>query len=110
MVYVGSGYSIIRPSFVTPVFVGFDVLAIATQGFGSAILFGTDVDLNKLKTGRAVLILGLFIQLGAFVVSIQSHKRYALVADFPPVSSCLPCTLTVRPRFLSANMWPLLDR
>jgi len=68
MVYVGSGYSIMRPSFITPVFVGFDILAIATQGIGSAILFGTDVDINKLQTGRTVLILGLFIQLGAFMV------------------------------------------
>jgi RTA1 like protein len=68
MVYVGSGYSIIRPSFVTPVFVGFDVLAIATQGIGSALIFGTDVDINKLSRGRTVLIIGLFIQLVAFCV------------------------------------------
>lgn len=68
MVYVGSGYSIIRPSFVTPVFVGFDVLAIGTQGIGSAIIFGTDVDINKLSKGRTVLIVGLFIQLVAFGV------------------------------------------
>jgi len=66
MIYVGPGYSIIRPSFVTPVFVGFDVLAIATQGIGSAIIFGTDVDINKLSKGRTVLIVGLFIQLVAF--------------------------------------------
>lgn len=59
-----------RPSFITPVFVGFDVLAIATQGFGSAIIFGNDVDINKLNTGRTVLILGLFIQIGAFLVSV----------------------------------------
>jgi hypothetical protein len=68
MVYVGPGYSIIRPSFVTPVFVGLDVLAITTQGIGSAIIFGTSTDINKLSKGRTILILGLFIQLVAFGV------------------------------------------
>jgi hypothetical protein len=76
MIYVGSGYSIIRPSFVTPVFVGFDVLAIGTQGIGSAIIFGTDVDINKLSKGRTILIVGLFIQLVAFGVS-----HFALVKN-----------------------------
>ena len=55
-----------RPSWITPFFVGFDVLAIATQGIGSAIIFGNDVDVEKIRTGRTVLILGLFIQLAAF--------------------------------------------
>lgn len=55
-----------RPAWITPVFVGFDVLAIATQGIGSAIIFGVDNDIDKMKTGRTVLILGLFIQLVAF--------------------------------------------
>jgi RTA1 like protein len=68
MIYVGPGYSIIRPSFVTPVFVGLDVLAIATQGIGSAIIFGGDVNINKLSKGRTILIIGLFIQLVAFGV------------------------------------------
>jgi len=66
IVYVGPGYAIIRPSWITPIFVGLDVLAIATQGIGSAVLFGTEQDLNKLKTGRTILILGLFVQLVAF--------------------------------------------
>ena len=60
-----------RPSWITPVFVGLDVLAIATQGIGSAVLFGTEIDLNKLKTGRTILILGLFIQLIAFTVFVS---------------------------------------
>ncbi|KIM20146.1 hypothetical protein M408DRAFT_148543 [Serendipita vermifera MAFF 305830] len=68
MVYVGPGYSIIRPTWITPVFVGFDILAIATQGLGSAFIFGTELDINKLTRGRTVLIVGLFIQLVAFAV------------------------------------------
>ena len=68
MVYVGPGYSIIRPTWITPLFVGFDVLAIATQGIGSALIFGTDLDINKLSRGRTILIVGLFIQLVAFAI------------------------------------------
>ncbi|KIM20147.1 hypothetical protein M408DRAFT_82469 [Serendipita vermifera MAFF 305830] len=66
ILFVGPGYAIMRPAWITPVFVGFDVLAIATQGVGSAIIFGTDNDIDKMRTGRTVLILGLFIQLVAF--------------------------------------------
>lgn len=66
ILFVGPGYAIMRPAWITPVFVGFDVLAIATQGIGSAIIFGVDNDIDKMKTGRTVLILGLFIQLVAF--------------------------------------------
>ncbi|KAG8804451.1 hypothetical protein FRC17_005958 [Serendipita sp. 399] len=66
MLYVGPGYSIIRPGWITPVFVGLDFISIATQGLGGAIIFGDTLDINKLKRGRMVLILGLFIQLVAF--------------------------------------------
>ncbi|PVF93812.1 hypothetical protein CPB86DRAFT_789681 [Serendipita vermifera] len=68
MVYVGPGFSIIRPGWIAPIFVGFDILSIATQGLGSTFIFGTDIDLKKLKLGRSILILGLFIQLVAFAV------------------------------------------
>jgi hypothetical protein len=68
MVYVGPGFSIIRPGWIAPIFVGFDILSIATQGIGSTFIFGTDIDEKKLKLGRAILILGLFIQLVAFAV------------------------------------------
>lgn len=71
MVYVGPGYSVIRPGWITPLFVGLDVLAIATQGIGSALIFGTDLDVNKLSRGRSILIGGLFIQLAAFAVFLS---------------------------------------
>ncbi|CAG7853915.1 SubName: Full=Related to RTM1 protein {ECO:0000313/EMBL:CCA67908.1} [Serendipita indica DSM 11827] len=68
MLYVGPGYSIVRPSWITPTFVTLDVVSIATQGMGSAFLFGSETSLDKLKRGRMILILGLFIQLVAFTV------------------------------------------
>ncbi|KAG8815197.1 hypothetical protein FRC19_001187 [Serendipita sp. 401] len=68
MLYVGPGYSIIRPNWITPLFVGLDFLSIATQGLGGGILFGDITDINKLKRGRMILILGLFIQLVAFAI------------------------------------------
>jgi hypothetical protein len=67
MIYVGPGYSLIRPRWITPIFVGFDIVSIGTQAIGGSILFGNDISLTKLKRGRAVLIAGLFIQLTAFV-------------------------------------------
>lgn len=68
MIYVGPGYSLIRPGWITPTFVGCDIISIGTQAIGGAVLFGNDVDINKLKRGRAILIAGLFIQLAAFIV------------------------------------------
>lgn len=67
IVYVGPGYAILRPSLITPIFVGLDILAIATQGGGSGIIFGGS-DVDRMKMGRMVLIGGLFIQLIAFGV------------------------------------------
>ena len=68
MIYVGPGYSIVRPKWITPTFVTLDIVSIATQGMGSAFLFGSETSLEKLKRGRMILILGLFIQLVAFTV------------------------------------------
>lgn len=68
MLYVGAGYSIIRPSWITPTFVGLDVVSIGTQAIGAAVIFGGDTDLNKFKLGRIILIAGLFIQLAAFAI------------------------------------------
>jgi hypothetical protein len=63
-------YSLIRPSWITPIFLGADILSIAAQAAGSAILFNQDAStsIDQVKTGRAILIVGLFIQLIAFSV------------------------------------------
>lgn len=66
MLFVGRGHSLIRPSWITPLFVGLDVVSIGTQGIGAGVIFGTEADLNRFKLGRAILIAGLFIQLAAF--------------------------------------------
>ncbi|KAG8833938.1 hypothetical protein FRC17_009809, partial [Serendipita sp. 399] len=68
MVYVGPGYSIMRPSWITPTFVTLDVISIATQGIGGGVIFGDTTSLDRLKIGRVILILGLFIQLVAFAI------------------------------------------
>ncbi|KAG8841214.1 hypothetical protein FRC20_005149 [Serendipita sp. 405] len=68
ILYVGPGYAIIRPSWITPIFVTLDIISIATQGIGSGVIFGDTTSLTRLKVGRVILILGLFIQLVAFVV------------------------------------------
>jgi uncharacterized membrane protein len=68
MIYVGSGYSLVRPSWITPIFFGLDLISIATQAIGSTILFSDESDEDKLKKGRAILIVGLFVQLVAFTV------------------------------------------
>ena len=67
ILYVGPGYAIIRPSWITPIFVGLDIVAICAQGGGSGIIFSGS-DPNQMKTGRMILIGGLFIQLIAFAV------------------------------------------
>ncbi|CAG7853916.1 SubName: Full=Related to RTM1 protein {ECO:0000313/EMBL:CCA67907.1} [Serendipita indica DSM 11827] len=68
MVSIGSTYSIVRPRWITPIFVGMDILAIGLQGLGAGILFGNEDDLNKLKRARSILTLGLIVQLVAFAI------------------------------------------
>jgi hypothetical protein len=81
MNFVGREFTFIRPSLITPIFLGIDILSIATQGAGSAILFNQDSDtsLDRIKQGRAVLILGLFIQLVGFsiflILSIMFDRK-----------------------------------
>lgn len=94
MLYVGHGYSIIRPSWITPIFVSLDVVAICSQGGGSGIMFGGSSTLDRIKLGRNILIVGLFIQLIAFVaflfltISFDIKTRRALgqhVASLRPL-------------------------
>lgn len=66
MIYVGPGYSMIRSRWITPIFVGLDIISIGTQAIGGSILYGNNPSITKLKRGRAVLIAGLFIQVTAF--------------------------------------------
>ncbi|KAG8837846.1 hypothetical protein FRC20_006575 [Serendipita sp. 405] len=68
MTQVGAGYSIIRPSWITPIFVGFDILSIGMQALGAAMLFNTDDNLDKLKKARSILTIGLMIQIIAFAI------------------------------------------
>ncbi|KAG8832355.1 hypothetical protein FRC18_005183 [Serendipita sp. 400] len=68
MTQVGASHSIIRPSWITPIFVGFDILSIGMQALGAAILFNTDDNLDKLKKARSILTIGLMIQIVAFAI------------------------------------------
>lgn len=68
MIYVGPGYSLIRPTWITPIFFGLDLVSIATQAIGSAILFSDEDSEDRLNKGRTILILGLFVQLVAFTI------------------------------------------
>jgi hypothetical protein len=67
---IGSDYSLVRPSFITPIFVGIDIACIGTQAGGSITLFNQDGEsaLQKMRTGRLILVLGLFFQLAGFCV------------------------------------------
>lgn len=94
MNYVGSSYSVLRPNLITYIFVGCDVASIATQGIGSAVLFQEGTNLKKLKSGRVILIAGLFIQIIAFAVFLavaaifdrKSHNALKLrVAKLRPL-------------------------
>ncbi|PVF97173.1 hypothetical protein CPB86DRAFT_786169 [Serendipita vermifera] len=70
MTFIGSKYSLIRPSFITPIFVGIDIASIGTQAGGSITLFNQDGEsaLQKMRTGRLILVLGLLFQLAGFCV------------------------------------------
>ncbi|KAG8774506.1 hypothetical protein FRC15_001254, partial [Serendipita sp. 397] len=65
---VGTIYSSLRPSWITPIFVGFDLVSIRLQSIGATLLFNNEDSLDELKKARKILIAGLLIQLIAFAV------------------------------------------
>ncbi|KAG8833939.1 hypothetical protein FRC17_009810 [Serendipita sp. 399] len=65
---VGKVYCSLRPSWITPIFVGFDVVSIGLQSIGATLLFNNEDDLTELKKARKILIAGLLVQLVAFTV------------------------------------------
>ncbi|KAG8739637.1 hypothetical protein FRC10_005373 [Ceratobasidium sp. 414] len=66
MAYVGSEHGFIRPTIITKLFVGADVLTIFTQAAGGSMLNGNDM--SSLRIGRLVLIGGLAAQVGTFAI------------------------------------------
>ncbi|KAF8605084.1 RTA1-domain-containing protein [Ceratobasidium sp. AG-I] len=66
MAFVGSEHGLIRPSIITKLFVGADVIAILTQAAGGSMLNGDDM--STLKIGRIILISGLSVQVGTFAI------------------------------------------
>ncbi|KAL1612127.1 hypothetical protein SLS60_000350 [Paraconiothyrium brasiliense] len=75
--------SIIRPTRLTKIFVGGDVLCFLIQAVGAAILAGSDSKKSS-NLGKAVILVGLFLQIAIFgffiVVGIVFHIRAARVS------------------------------
>ncbi|KAG8701333.1 hypothetical protein FRC09_005428 [Ceratobasidium sp. 395] len=64
MAYVGSEHGLIRPTIITKLFVGVDVLTIFTQAAGGSMMNGDNM--SSLRIGRLILIGGLAAQVGTF--------------------------------------------
>lgn len=66
---------------VTPIFVGFDILALLLQAAGAAIVAGTQVTdndaMHKLDLGKKLALIGIGVQIAAFglfsVVAVRFH-------------------------------------
>lgn len=60
----------VPPRWITPIFVGFDVISLFLQLVGAVMIAGTsptDKDAkNKLKTGKDVALIGVSVQIAAF--------------------------------------------
>ncbi|KAG8735007.1 hypothetical protein FRC12_018262 [Ceratobasidium sp. 428] len=67
MAYVGSEHGIVRHGLITKIFVGADVVAILTQATGGSMLSGNG-GISTIKLGRAILIVGLALQVISFGV------------------------------------------
>ncbi|KAG8739911.1 hypothetical protein FRC12_016172 [Ceratobasidium sp. 428] len=67
MAYVGSEHGIVKHGLITKIFVGADVVAILTQATGGSMLSGNG-GISTIKLGRAILIVGLALQVISFGV------------------------------------------
>jgi hypothetical protein len=62
----GENYSLIRPSWLTKIFVGGDVLCFLLQGGGGGLMSSANGDASKTQTGENLIVGGLFVQLAFF--------------------------------------------
>lgn len=73
-----TSYSIVRPAWLTKLFVGGDVLCFLVQAVGAAILAGSDTKKSS-DLGKAVILVGLCLQMVIFgffmAVAAVWHKR-----------------------------------
>ncbi|KAH8433946.1 RTA1 domain-containing protein [Aspergillus melleus] len=87
--------SLIRPSWLTKIFVTGDVLSFFIQSGGGGILAKADSK-DKKDLGEHMIIVGLFVQIVFFgffiVVSIVFHRRMLATPMHQMVSSRLPWT------------------
>ncbi|KAB5522893.1 RTA-like protein [Coniochaeta sp. 2T2.1] len=67
-------YSIIRPRWLTKIFVTGDVLSFMIQGGGAGIMVGGDG--NSMKTGENVVVAGLILQVVMFGVFIVTGLHF----------------------------------
>ncbi|KAI0763256.1 RTA1 like protein-domain-containing protein [Irpex lacteus] len=63
----GDRYLLIRPSWVTKVFVASDVITFLIQAFGGTIIVSHQTDIDKIHLGEHLALLGLILQLVSFV-------------------------------------------
>ena len=81
MSYVGPESTFISHTIITKVFIFVDIICFMTQSTGSALLFQQDpaTHTNQLKIGRAVLITGFVLQMGAFcfftLIAALFHRK-----------------------------------
>lgn len=82
--------SMIRPNWLTKIFVGGDVLCFLIQAVGAAILAGSDTKKSS-DLGKAVILVGLFVQIAVFglfmVVGIAFHRRARRLSGGKPVAA-----------------------
>lgn len=84
----GQKFSIVRPSWLTKIFVGGDVLCFLMQGAGGGLMSSAKRDLSKRKKGENLIVGGLFVQLvffGLFVITsaLFQTKSRAHVKTLP---------------------------
>lgn len=68
----------VSDSWVTRIFVGFDVISFLTQSAGAAMLAGSNGDIRKSDTGEKIVIGGLILQLIAFGFFTAAAVRFHL--------------------------------
>ncbi|PSN72725.1 RTA1-domain-containing protein [Corynespora cassiicola Philippines] len=84
----GQPFALVRPTWLTKIFVGGDVISLLMQGAGGGIMAGSDDDQDQQQLGENVILGGLFVQIAffGFFVLVSLLFQYRGRNHFPKLA------------------------
>ncbi|KAJ6049153.1 uncharacterized protein N7446_007520 [Penicillium canescens] len=103
----GASCSLVRPSWLTKIFVAGDVLSFFIQSGGGGIL-ATAKDKSKVNLGNNMIVVGLFVQILFFgffiVVSFVFHRRMLATPSYVVGDTRVPWTRYMKVLYIASTL------